>query len=285
MTPPLIAAVATALILSGILVGILGFRKIPVDQTAPTRRARRVVTAEQKRRFAIAGAAAVVGVLVALVTGWIIMIIALPAAALGIPYLLGSGDAERSIERLEAMEEWTRGLAGVLVAGISLEQAIVATLKSTKAVIRPEVQRLVARLNSHVPTEQALLMFADELNDVTGDKICAALILGAQRRAGIAVLLEDLAKSVAEDVRGRRAIETDRAKPRATAKWVTIVTLVMLAVLFFFSGDFVAPYRTPLGQVVLTLLLAAFAGVLFWMKRITVAKPLPRFLGSTARSR
>ena len=63
-----------------------------------------------------------------------------------------------------------------------------------------------------------------------------------------------------------------------------IVTLVMLTALFF-SGSYVAPYGTPLGQAVLVSLLAAFAGVLLWMKRMTVAKPMPRFLGATARSR
>lgn len=284
MSPAVLAALAAALVLSGILVAILGFRRVPVDETSPRNRPARQRTAAQNRRLVTLAVGAGVGVLLAILTGWIVSIIIVPIAAVGIPYLLGSGDAEQSIDRLEAMEEWTRSLAGVLVAGVSLEQAMISTLKSTKAPIRPEVQKLVARLNSRMPTEQALLLFADELNDVTGDKICAALILGAQRRTGIATLLEDLAKSVAEEVRGRRVIEADRAKPRTTARWVTIVTLVMLTALFF-SGSYVAPYGTPLGQAVLVSLLAAFAGVLLWMKRMTVAKPMPRFLGATARSR
>lgn len=283
MTPPILAALATALILTGILVGVWGMRRTPVDDTVPTRRPTRRLTPAGRRRLIILAVGAILGLVVAILTGWIATIVLVPAAAVGIPYLLGSGDADKNIDRLEAMEEWTRSLAGVLIAGVSLEQAMISTLKSTKSAIKPEVQRLVARINSRMPTDEALLMFADELDDVTGDKICAALILGAQRRTGIATLLEDLAKSVAEDVRGRRVIEADRAKPRTTARWVTIVTLVMLGLLFL-SGGYVAPYGTPLGQIVLVSLLAAFAGVLLWMKRMTVAKPLPRFLGAAARS-
>ena len=70
-------------------------------------------------------------------------------------------------------------------------------------------------------------MFADDLDDATGDLVAANLILGARRRgAGLASVLESLAESVADDVRARRAIEADRAKPRTTARWVTIITVV-----------------------------------------------------------
>ena len=130
------------------------------------------------------------------------------------------------------MEEWTRSLSGVLTVGVGLEQALVATLRSTPDPIRPEVTRLVARLRARWATEDALRAFADELDDATGDLIAANLILGARRRgAGLASVLEGLAESVAADVRARREVEADRAKPRATARWVTIITVGVLAVL------------------------------------------------------
>ena len=37
--------------------------------------------------------------------------------------------AAARIKRLEAMEEWTRSLSGVLTVGVGLEQALVATLR------------------------------------------------------------------------------------------------------------------------------------------------------------
>ena len=47
----------------------------------------------------------------------------------------------RSIDRLEAVEDWTRRLADVLIVGVGLEQAITATLRTVPAPIRPEVAR------------------------------------------------------------------------------------------------------------------------------------------------
>lgn len=220
------------------------------------------------------------GVVFALFTGWVIMIVLIPAAIIGLPWLLSAGDAEASIERLEAMEEWTRSLAGVLTVGVGLEQAIVATLRSAPKEIQPEVNLLAARLRARWPTAEALRAFADDLDDSTGDLLAANLLLGAQRRgAGLASVLESVAVSVGEDVRARRMIEADRAKPRATARWVTIITLVVLFFLFFFSTMF-EPYRTGVGQLILAALLAAYVGALIWMKSMAKGKKLPRFIGN-----
>ena len=180
--------------------------------------------------------------------------------------------------RLEALAEWTRNLAGVLTVGVGLEQALVATLRSTPAAIKPEVTRLVARLRARWSTEDALLAFADELDDATGDLVAAYLILGARRRGtGLASVLQGLAESVAEDVTIRRRVEADRAKPRATARTVTLITIGVLAVLSF-SGQIMAPYGTPVGQALLAVLLSVYGATLVWLRRMSMGEPLPRFL-------
>ncbi|WP_420853270.1 type II secretion system F family protein, partial [Segeticoccus rhizosphaerae] len=97
--------------------------------------------------------------------------------------------------------------------------------------------------------------------------------------AGLAGVLEALAQSVAEDVRARRQVEADRAKPRATARWITLITVAVLGFLAL-TGRYIAPFGTPVGQVILLVLLAAYVGVLVWMKTMTRGTPLPRFIGS-----
>ncbi|MGD9961794.1 type II secretion system F family protein [Nocardioides sp.] len=220
------------------------------------------------------------GVVAWLVTGWVLALVVVPTACVGLPTLLSSSSAAVRIERLEAMEEWTRSLAGVLTVGVGLEQALVATLRSTPAPIAPEVTRLVARLRSRWVTEDALRAFADELDDATGDLVAANLILGARRRgAGLASVLEGLAEAVAADVRSRRQVEADRAKPRATARWVTLISVGVLVVLAI-SGSYVEPYRTPLGQAILIVLLSAYVATLIWMRQMAVGRNLPRILST-----
>ncbi len=271
----LVPALAGALLIGGALALIVGLRRYPVaPRPAQPRRLRPL--SKQTRVLLLAGLAG--GVVTLLVTGWVLAVVFVPFAFVGLPTLLSSGSAAARIERLEAMEEWTRSLSGVLTVGVGLEQALVATLRSTPAAIAPEVTRLVARLRARWVTEDALRAFADELDDATGDLVAANLILGARRRgAGLASVLEGLAESVAADVRARRQVEADRAKPRATARWVTLISVGVLVVLAV-SGTYVEPYQSPLGQVILMALLAAYVATLIWMKRMAIGRALPRFL-------
>jgi Flp pilus assembly protein TadB len=271
----LIPAVAGALLVGGFLTLLIGLRPTELASRTPRRRRLWPVT-KRFRLLLLSGLGA--GVVALLVTGWVLSLIVVPVAFVGLPTLLSSSSASAQINRLEGMEEWTRSLSGVLTVGVGLEQALVATLRSTPAAIAPEVTRLVARLRARWVTEDALRAFADELDDATGDLVAANLILGARRRgAGLASVLEGLAESVASDVRARRQVEADRAKPRATARSVTLISVGVLVVLAV-SGTYVEPYRSPLGQVILIALLSAYVATLIWMKRMAIGRPLPRFL-------
>lgn len=274
---PVIPALAGGLVAIGILGIVLGLR--PTAEPPREKRiarGRRVALTPHTRMLLLIGVG--LGILGWIITGWVLALVIAPVAVIGLPALLGAPPAATQINRLEAMEEWTRSLSGVLTVGIGLEQALVATLRSTPAPINPEVSRLVTRLRARWDTETALRAFADELDDATGDLIAANLILGARRRgAGLASVLEGLAESVAADVRARRQVEADRAKPRATARWVTLISASVLVVLAL-SGQYVEPYATAIGQVILVVLLSAYVGTLIWMRRMATGKPLPRFL-------
>jgi Flp pilus assembly protein TadB len=278
----LIPALAGALIVAGTIGVGIGMRPTPVRPAPSSSRRRRQLPQldHTTRTLLLVGFAG--GMVAWLLTGWLLAIVAAPIAAVGLPKLLSSGSAAIRIERLEAMEEWTRSLSGVLTVGVGLGQALVATLRLTPTAIAPEVTRLVARLRARWATEDAVRAFADELDDSTGDLIAANLILGARRRgAGLASVLEGLAESVAADVRARRQVEADRAKPRATARWVTLISTAVLLFLAL-SGTYVAPYKTPFGQLVLVILLAAYISTLVWMKHMAMGRSLPRFLDARA---
>ncbi|QAY63197.1 hypothetical protein ET495_08040 [Xylanimonas allomyrinae] len=283
MDPRLLAAmVGGGLIALGLLLALLAvFDTRDLDPVAtparPNVRGARLGKVT-RRSWTLLGVGVLAGIVLWQVTGLAITVVAVPLAAVGLPWLMSAQGAKVRIDRLDAMAEWTRSLSGILTVGVGLEEALASSIRSTPATIHPEVARLVARLRARWTPEDALRAFADDLDDATGDLIAGALILASPRRGrGLSDVLKALASTVGDEIRNRRQIEADRAKPRATARWVTLISVAVLAVLSL-TGDYVEPYRTPLGQVVLTVLLAAYVACLLWLKRIATGAPAARWL-------
>lgn len=206
---------------------------------------------------------------------WLLIV---PIGAVILPPLLAAGAGERTVERSEALETWTRSMSGILITGVGLEEAIRGSLSSTPAAIKPEMGRLVARLEAGQPIESALRVWADEMDDATSDLVAGALIMGSRtRKGGLSRALAELADVVADQTRMVQAIEAERAGPRTTVRWVTVISLIMVG-LVVVNPDWGMAYRTPLGQMILAGIAAAYLGVLKWMQSIAKGKPRPRFL-------
>ena len=99
----------------------------------------------------------------------------------------------------------------------------------------------------------------------------------------LAQALEDLAGSVRDEVAKKRSIEADRAKPRTTVRWMTLITLGIV-VAGFFVPSYTAPYSTLLGQLVLAFLTAGFVATLALMRQLGAFRRIPRFLIPDAAS-
>jgi hypothetical protein len=283
-----LAAVAGAILVAGVLLVVAGlFPALAPPAPVP----RRTATTHPRRLPAGSTARAVVAVLGAaaawLVTGWPVAALIVAATVWGLPILLGTSTvAAVGIDRIEALEEWTRRLSDVLVVGVGLEQGIAATVRTCPRRLQGEVSALAARLDARWSTEAALRAFADDLDDATGDLVVATLILGARRRGpGLARVLAAVADSVAEEVAMRRRVEAERAKPRTTARAVTLITLGVVGV-GALNGTYLAPYGTLLGQLVLAVIACGFVASLAWMRALTLTRPQPRLFlpaGTTRR--
>ncbi|MEU9522835.1 type II secretion system F family protein [Streptomyces sp. NPDC048224] len=250
-------------------------RRSPADQTQDVR----------MRRQTLSVVAAGVFIAVWLTSGNFVAGVLLGAAVIGMPWLVMPGQiAAERIGQLEALSEWTQRLAGLLRLGMGLEQAMIASRQGAPDELSSQVVNLSDRLRLGWRPEQALRVFGDELGDVTGDKVVAALILSVNDRGpGLAQALEDLAGSVRDEVAKKRSIEADRAKPRTTVRWMTIIT-VGIVVAGFFVPSYTAPYATLLGQLVLAFLTAGFVATLALMRQLGAFRRIPRFLVTDAAS-
>ena len=122
-------------------------------------------------RAAVGAGAVAAGVVAALLSGWWVVAVAVPLAVVGLPSVLSWSKESRRIDRLNALADWVRNLAGLLTVASGLEGAIVTTVRSVPEPIRAEVTRLAARIRARYSTEQALRLFADELDLPTGDLV------------------------------------------------------------------------------------------------------------------
>lgn len=254
------------------------------DQTPPEDVPGRIVLSVRRHRVewavSVPGAA-----LVWLLTGIPLTALVVPALAFGLPWLISSTRSDTTgIEKLEALSEWTQRLADVLLLGVGLEQAITGSLRTVPASLETEVGDLVNRLQARWSITEALRAFGTTLGDATSDKLVAALLLrAADRGPGLARALTDLAESVREEVRQRRAIEADRAKHRATIRWLVLIILGVICV-GLLNRHYTAPYETGIGEGVAALAALAFVAIIWWMRRLATYTPVPRFLENDRRS-
>lgn len=271
----LIAAGLAALAALGLTMAVAGWVSPPARTKSPRRGLLAMLTAADRRNLAIG---LVLGAIIAL-TGWLVALVIVPVAALLLPRLM-RGPEQVDPDRLAAMEEWTRALSGVLSGNLGMATAIRETRGSLPEPIRPELERLIARIQARRPLVEALYALADDLNDQTGDFIASALIGAANASgAGLQRTLADIAADVAEEVRMRREIATQRRATMLQVRGVTVMIVLSVGGFVFFTptGQF---YRSGVGQLILMGLCAAFGATLLWVRSAGTTRPAARFLQS-----
>lgn len=283
-----IALLATVLSLTGVVVGLVGIIGTTRPPRPPSALRRRVTafwngtgrTPVQRRGrqalllIALGSAAATW-----LVTGWPVGGILVGIAVPGIPWLFLSGVAERrAIDRLAAVESWTRRVADIVVNGLGLQAAIVATATTAPVLIEDEVRGLAAGLQAGRTAEDALRRFADEIGDYGCDQVVAPLILHANDRGeGLATVLTDISRSLAAEVEMRRTVNAKRAGPRFAVRFMTgmTVAVILLGVL---NPQYLAPYQSVVGQLILVVLSAIYIALMVWVRRLSLPTSRARLL-------
>lgn len=286
MTSPVVAAGLGLLVVLGVIAIIAGsVRRVPPTTATRShsgwtwsRLTRRPAGAAGRRRDVLFVVSILAGVATTAVTGWVLALVILPLAVLGLPVLL-SVPVARDVALLEALDRWVRSLSATLPTGRSITDAIRLSRRNAPPLLEEPLGLLVARLNNRWDTRDALLRFADDLDSADADGVIAALMLAARRgSSGASVTLESLANSLQSQLSARRVIETERAKPYLVVRQVTAITVVSLGLALVLGRGYFAPYETPLGQLILAVLLAAYAGTLVLMRRRAGTRQRDRIL-------
>jgi tight adherence protein B len=172
-------------------------------------------------------------------------------------------------------------LQATLTASAGLGQAIIATAPLAPAPIRDATNRLAARLSAGMQPQDALLQFADELQDPSADRVVCALVMAAASRAQrLGDLLAALADSTRDEVALRLRVETSRASVRSGVRTVLVFSVAFAVGLVVVAHAYLAPFGSSQGQLVLALVGALYGMGLTSM--VTLSRPPQpvRLLGS-----
>jgi tight adherence protein B len=257
----LTASLCGAVVMLGVLLVTLGVRG---TDAPPTRRSNRNVGGADRLllRGSLAAGALVV---VWLATGWPAAAVMAAVGAGAAPSLVGArARRNAAVARIEAIAAWAEQLRDVMAAAAGIQEAIVATGPLAPAPIAPEVQRLVERISTRRQRlRPALEHFADDLDHPLGDMVVTSLLLASERQGRLGDLLSEVARSARQTATMRLRVEAARARTYVTTRLIVGITVLISTWLLVFRREYLAPFDTAGGQVMLVVIGAVFvtAGV------------------------
>ena len=214
-----------------------------------------------------------------LLTGWPMGGLSLAAVAVFATLFVDAHRQRRvSMARTEALASWAEMLRGSIASHAGLHHALASTAAVAPLAIRSEVRRLSIR-SGQMPLDDALREFAVEMSDPVADLIVAALTISSRHQArNLPDLLGEIASSTRQQASMRQRVETGRARTYASARAMVVITMLMVVVLMLFSPDFMEPYDSVGGQLVMAIAGALFAGAVWALIQMSRPESQPRVL-------
>jgi tight adherence protein B len=251
---------------------------------SPVRRVSMVKRLDPANRQA-ALCAVVLALIIGLITHWPVGAAIGGAVGWTLRSALQPNTSNRVVGRLEALATWIEALRDSVAAHRGLLAAIESTVAGAPAAVKANVVRLVARIKSGMPLDQALHAFALELGDAAVDEAIAPLIL-ASRFGGsdLQGLLATAAANTRDQIAVWQRTEVARARPRRDMRLVMAVTLVFTLGVLLVGHGYFRPFDSPGGQLALLCVAGLFAAGFWSMNRLSRPAPMPRLFDSEATS-
>jgi Flp pilus assembly protein TadB len=212
--------------------------------------------------LAVRMVAALLGTAAAFITtGWPVMMGFGALAGWFLPTFATAKRRRReSVERIEAIAVWTESLRDTMAASAGLQEALRTSARVAPNPIRTEVRDLALRLQ-HQTTTAALRQFAADMAHPLADLVVASLVLAASRHGGsLQSVLLMTAKAARDSAAMMRHVEAGRARIYSQARMAGWVSFGMIGFLILTQRDFLAPFGTLAGQIMLLVIGGAFFG-------------------------
>jgi hypothetical protein len=277
-TAPLTGGLLGAGVGLGLFVAAAGWRGL-LDRP---RRPRRSYPVDQLTTLRVA--LAVVGLALAgWWTRWPALMISGAAVGWITPSLLGlRAHRRRQLARSEAVASWAEMLRDLLVSNAGLHEAIGKSARVAPVAIRNEVKALYVR-TQRGELASALDRFADEMDDGVADTVVTALQIADQRAVSdLGGMLTAVATSTRETVAMQLRINAARARIYRTAQLIAGTVAFFISMLVLTNRDYLAPFGSAAGQVVLALV-AGLVAIAVW-GMVVLSRPVraPRLLRAGA---
>lgn len=270
MSVPLIALAVPGALAAGwiVLLVVAPARRGPSRSAPdPVRWRRRLVTIRISHLPALGGAAAA-GFLAYVVLGLVAP--ALVIATLGWAASTAFRrwrDARRAGLLGAALLSAVDLLAQLLPAGHSTRQSLVVLAESGPVELRYEITLILARAGE-ISLEEALIEAQQRMRQPLFTLIAAALTVGNRSGGRLAPLLQELSRAAHQIDVVQGQLRAEQAQGRLGALVIAVMPLGLLALLHLVNPQYLAPYATVGGELLLGGLIALIVLGYAWMVRI-----------------
>ncbi len=194
------------------------------------------------------------GVGVWLLTGWPILTLAAVVGGFLAPRAWFSrGDVQAQAARSEAVAEVAASLRDAVRGGLGVPDALGGLAAWGPPALRHQLSELAAEA-SVLGLPDALGNFARRLGDPLADLLATTLALN-HRLGGrnLAEVLDDLAAAIRAEAQTLRELRVRQAQQRLSARLVAAAPFAILLLIRQANPDYLAPFRSVIGQGVLAL--------------------------------
>jgi len=215
-------------------------------------------------------------VAVVLLVLWIafdVFVLAVMTAALliSLPWYVVRRMAEKRRMKIEdQLADAMVSLAGAIKAGLSLAQSIEILAQQTPAPICQEFQQIHGEYQLGKPMEQCLAEAKERLRSENFALFAAAMEASRQSGGRLNETVERIAHSVRELQRLERKVESETAQARASAFYMALAPIVILALYYFVIDrqNTERLFTSVPGQIMLSIAIVLNVVAYLWARKI-----------------